>query len=99
MNNKAAFSIFTAMKILIIGSGGREHAFAWKMALRRGGLYGVKKAIESENIGTCVYNSGLQVTGVFTDVIEDDGHPIYIKTTGPTSLNYKNRQVEGHGKK
>ncbi|MCD4729793.1 MAG: hypothetical protein K8R74_04270, partial [Bacteroidales bacterium] len=58
--------------------------FACRMAIRRGGLYGVKKAIESENIGTCEYSSGLQVSGIFTHVIEQDGEPIYIKATGHT---------------
>ena len=63
--------------------------FACRMAIRRGGLYGVKKAIESENIGTCEFSSGVQVSGVFTDIIEQDGELAYIKTTGPTSLNYR----------
>lgn len=72
--------------------------FGCRMALRRGGLYGVQKAIESENIGTCEYSSGLQVSGVFTDVIEQDGEPVYIKTTGPTNLNYRFKQLDGHDK-
>ncbi len=72
--------------------------FGCRMALRRGGLYGVQKAIESENIGTCEYSSGLQVSGVFTEVIEQGGEPVYIKTTGPTSLNYRFMQLEGHDK-
>lgn len=72
--------------------------FGCRMAMRRGGLYGVQKAIESENIGTCQYSSGLQVSGIFTDVFEKDGEPIYLKTTGPTSLNYRYKQLEGHDK-
>lgn len=72
--------------------------FGCRMALRRGGLYGVQKAIESENIGTCEYSSELQVSGVFTEMIEQDGEPVYIKTTGPTSLNYRFQQLEGHDK-
>jgi phenylalanine-4-hydroxylase len=72
--------------------------FACQMALRRGGLYGLNKAIESENIATCEYSSGLQVTGIFTDVIDISGNPVYLKTTGPTSLNYRYKQLDGHGK-
>ncbi len=34
--------------------------FACQMALRRGGLYGIKRPIESENIGTCEYGSGFR---------------------------------------
>lgn len=72
--------------------------FACRMALRRGGLYGIKKAIESENTATCEFSSGVQLTGVFTDVIEQDGEPVYIKTTGPSNLNYRYKQLEGHDK-
>lgn len=72
--------------------------FACQMAIRRGGLYGINKAIESENIATCEYSSGLQVTGIFTSVIEKDGNPIYIKTNGPTALCAQFKQLDGHGK-
>src|SRR5947208_6476466 len=45
--------------------------FASKMAYQVGGLEGINKAIECNNIATCQYSSGLQVTGVFDDVIVD----------------------------
>jgi phenylalanine-4-hydroxylase len=73
--------------------------FACRMALRRGGLYGVQKAIESKNTATIVYSSGLQISGTFSDAWEIDGVPVYIKTSGPTSLNFRNKQLDGHGKK
>jgi len=72
--------------------------FACQMALRRGGLYGIQKAIESKNIATIEYSSGLQVSGAFAEVFEKDGNPIFIKTNGPTSLNFQNKQLEGHDK-
>jgi phenylalanine-4-hydroxylase len=72
--------------------------FADKMALRRGGLYGINKAIESQNIGTCQFSSGLQVSGTFTEVIGQDDKPVYLKTTGPTQLCYKEKQLKNHGK-
>jgi phenylalanine-4-hydroxylase len=72
--------------------------FACQMALRRGGLYGIKKAIESENTATCEYSSGLQVSGTFTQVIEWEGMPVYLKTSGPTALSFQFNQLEGHGK-
>jgi phenylalanine-4-hydroxylase len=68
------------------------------MALKRGGVYGMEKAIESENVATCVYRSGLQVSGVFTEMIQEDNKLIYIKTTGPTSLNYDDNELSGHNK-
>jgi phenylalanine-4-hydroxylase len=72
--------------------------FACRMAWRRGGLYGVQKAIESESTATCEYRSGLQVSGTFTDAIEKDGQVVYLKTTGPGNLCFENQQLEGHGK-
>jgi phenylalanine-4-hydroxylase len=72
--------------------------FACRMAWRRGGLYGVHKAIESESTATCEYRSGLQVSGTFTGAIEKDGLLVYLKTTGPTNLCFENKQLSGHGK-
>jgi len=72
--------------------------FTERMALKRGGLYGIKKAIESENIATVVYSSGLQVSGTFTGVKTRDEIPFYIQTTGPTQLCCDNEQLTGHGK-
>lgn len=72
--------------------------FTCELAIRRGGLYGVKKAIESENTATVLYNSGLQVSGTFAEVIEREGQPVYLRTQGPTALAFKNKQLEGHGK-
>ena len=40
--------------------------FADTMAFRRGGAFGLRKAVESKNTCTAVYSSGLQVTGIFT---------------------------------
>lgn len=74
--------------------------FANKMALRTGGLEGILKAIESGETATIEYSSGLQVSGTFTDVIIHKGGSVYIMTTGPTTLNYKNKLLPGEdGKK
>ena len=35
-----------------------------------GGLEGINKAIECKNTATCEYSSGLQVSGVFTEVAD-----------------------------
>ena len=73
--------------------------FADHMALRTGGVVGIMKAIESENTATIVYSSGLQISGIFNDVIVHQGHAVYIKTNSPTTLNYENQMLEGHSKK
>lgn len=74
-------------------------AFANKMALRNGGIKGVKKLIKSRELGTVELSTGIQISGKFIEAIEDEHlRPIYIKTSGPTSLAYKNRELIGHDK-
>ncbi len=73
--------------------------FASRMAFRVGGLEGITKAIECKNTSTCEYSSGLQVSGVFTEVIADaNKKPIYLRTTGPSALAYKDKELPGHGR-
>jgi len=73
--------------------------FSRTMAYNVGGLEGIKKAIECENTTTVVYNSGLQVSGTFTDVTTDgQDRPVYIKTTGPSNLSFQNKELDGHDK-
>lgn len=72
--------------------------FAQRMAYRKGGVEGLLKAIESAAVACCVYSSGLQVSGVFTDYLLHQNNLIYLKTYGPTSLSYNNKILQGHGK-
>jgi len=73
--------------------------FASKMAYQVGGLEGINKAIECNNTATCEYSSGLQVTGVFNEVIVDpNNNPIYLRTNGPSGLAYQNQELAGHGR-
>lgn len=71
--------------------------FANKMALRTGGLSGIKKLIDSNAIGTIELSTGLQVSGVFSNVIEYENQPIYIQTIGKTALSYREKELVGHG--
>ncbi len=72
--------------------------FTDTMALRHGGIDGLLKAIESDHTATYVYSSGLQVSGTVKEVIIHREMPVYIRTLGPTTLNYNDKQLEGHGK-
>ncbi len=73
--------------------------FASKMAYQVGGLEGINKAIECNNVATCEYSSGLQVTGIFDEVIVDDRKsPIYLHAKGPCALALKNKELPGHGR-
>src|SRR5207247_9798716 len=72
--------------------------FASKMAYQVGGLEGINKAIECNNVATCEYSSGLQVSGVFNEVITDENNsPIYLRTTGKTALAFRDKELDGHG--
>ena len=73
--------------------------FAACMAFVHGGAKGVLKAIESKVICTAVYSSGLQVSGVFSDLRMDrHDHLQFIKTIGPTVLSFEHKQLENQGK-
>ena len=71
--------------------------FANTMALRTGGLSGIKKLIDSKALGTVELSTGLQISGVFTNVIEYEGKPIYLQTTGKTALANREKELVGHG--
>ncbi|TBN00865.1 aromatic amino acid hydroxylase [Hyunsoonleella flava] len=71
--------------------------FANTMALRRGGLSGVNKLIDSKALGSVELSTGLQISGVFNNVIAHEGKPIYIQTTGKTALAYREKELVGHG--
>jgi phenylalanine-4-hydroxylase len=73
--------------------------FAAHMAFRLGGLEALQKAVASADVATCEYSSGLQVSGLLTDVVTDErGQPAYLRTNGPTALGVANAQLPGHGK-
>ena len=73
--------------------------FANKMALRRGGLKGVEKLINSKDLGTIELSTGIQISGKFVEVVADEYKNVaYIKTIGPTALAYKNKELIGHDK-
>jgi len=71
--------------------------FANTMGLRTGGLSGIQKLIDSNALGTIELSTGLQISGVLTNVIEHEGKPIYIQTTGKTALSYREKELVGHG--
>ncbi|MBL6962399.1 MAG: aromatic amino acid hydroxylase [Bacteroidetes bacterium] len=72
--------------------------FADQMALKTGGEEGIVKAINSDNIATCVYSSGLQISGRFTNYKSRNGQICWVKTEGPSSLNYDQKEILGHDK-
>lgn len=70
--------------------------FANTMALRTGGLTGIQKLIQSNALGTIELSTGIQVSGVFTNVIAENNKPVYLQTTGKTALSYREKELVGH---
>ena len=67
------------------------------MAFRLGGKYGLEMAINSQSIATCEFDSGIQVSGLFNELIDSEDNVVYFKTIGPTALAYQNKQLKNHG--
>ncbi|MEL6811829.1 MAG: aromatic amino acid hydroxylase [Bacteroidota bacterium] len=72
--------------------------FANTMAVRKGGWRGLNKLIESKQLGTIEISTGLQVSGRFTRMIQnEDNEVVYFETEGETALSYREKEVIGHG--
>jgi len=81
-------------------------AFAHTMAFRVGGLPSLQKAIDSKNIATAVFSSGLQISGIFSDAWKAQNpekiaavstpQPDFIRLQGPVSLSFKDKELEDH---
>ena len=68
------------------------------MSLRKGGFRGLRKLIESKKIGTIELSTGLQVSGVFSEMItNEDNEVVFFKTEGPTALSNREKELIGHG--
>lgn len=71
--------------------------FANTLAQRVGGTVSLQKAIDSENLATYRYSSGLEVSGVISGLEYDENQEaVYIRTNGPTALSYQNQELAGH---
>jgi phenylalanine-4-hydroxylase len=71
---------------------------AEKMAFRRGGVYGLKKALEAETINTVQLNPGIQISGIFESYLQsDEGEITFIKFRGPCQLSVDEHQLPNQG--
>lgn len=75
--------------------------FADTLSVRRGGIEGLKKLIESASLGTIELSTGLQISGLFTRIIEDKNSRngiAYYQTTGESVLANRDKQLTSHGR-
>jgi len=72
--------------------------FANTMAVRKGGWRGLKKLISSKQLGTIELSTGLQISGQFSRMIQnEDNEVVWFETENETALSYRETEVIGHG--
>jgi phenylalanine-4-hydroxylase len=67
------------------------------MAVRKGGIESLNKALNSGSTCTVVYSSGGQVSGKLVKIFEDNNQPVYMGFEGPSMLAFNDQQLEGQG--
>ena len=72
--------------------------FANTMSLRKGGLEGAVKLMNSNKIGTLTLSTGIEISGIFENVISENNKAIYFQTNSPTALSINNKEIIGHSK-
>jgi phenylalanine-4-hydroxylase len=71
--------------------------FADTTAKHIGGLESLKKAKQSGATATIEYSSGVQVSGILSEVLTKNTEPVYLQFSGSCMLSHQNKQLDGHG--
>lgn len=72
--------------------------FAATMCFARGGAQSLHKAVQAGTLCTAQYDSGMQVSGIFEEILCDAvGKAIYLRTRGASALAWRGREIYGHG--
>lgn len=73
--------------------------FSQTMCFRRGGLYGLNKALQAETVNTVQFETGLQISGVLNEyLLANDGSVAYLRFSGPSQVSYLDKELPGHSK-
>ncbi len=68
------------------------------LAFKKGGEFGLKRAIEAGTVNTVEFDSGIQVSGHLRNYISDDrGRAIYLQFEGKSQLSLDGREIPGQG--
>jgi phenylalanine-4-hydroxylase len=70
---------------------------AKRMAFKRGGKFGLERAIEAKTINTVMLDTGVQASGKVSEFIEQNNEPIFFKISGPTQIAYDNKEILRQG--
>jgi len=65
------------------------------MAFYSGGISSVQKAIDSKSISTFKLDSGIEISGIPTNIIGEEKEEFF-RFTGPVQICYKGKEIEGH---
>lgn len=70
------------------------------MAFKRGGVYGLEKALESETVNTIELNSGVQISGLLDFYKTSNKDQVaFIKIKEASQISFNDTQLDGHGVK
>ena len=77
------------------------------MAFRHGGVEGLRKAVKAAAVTTTVLDSGLQITGILSGILElpvESGPPspdtgLILRYAGPCQFAIHDKELPGHGAK
>ena len=70
-----------------------------QMSYKIGGIKGLDAAIKAKTVCTIEIDKTLQISGIFEKYIKQNNKLVYIKTSSPTQLCYKNKEIKGHNTK
>tara|TARA_Y100000590_G_scaffold440074_1_gene565000 strand:- start:42 stop:1763 length:1722 start_codon:yes stop_codon:yes gene_type:complete len=68
------------------------------MSFKLGGEKGLDEAIKAKTTCTIEIDSSIQISGIIDSYINNRNNILYIKTSSPTQLCYKNKEIKGHNK-
>jgi phenylalanine-4-hydroxylase len=72
--------------------------FGKKMAFQVGGNEGLEKAKKAQLPTTTVFESGIQVSGLLSEIVADSkGNPGYLIFKGPCQLSHQDHELPGQG--
>lgn len=73
---------------------------AQRMSYRRGGIFGLDRAIEARTVNTVQLDSGLQISGILKNYLTSetrDHSPIYLQFEGPSQLAVAGHELPNQG--
>ncbi len=69
-----------------------------KCAFYRGGEYGLRLAQKAETVCTIELDTGLQISGVLENYVQEEDKTLFIKLKGPCQLSYGGQELKGHSR-